>query len=427
MNDYAVVLKNLKVMLNGEVILDNVNLELEQGRILLVAGPIGAGKSTLLKVLAGIIPGLYNNYVVEGKARVLGLDPIRAQDHGYIAYVPQNPYSFFFGRRVRDELFFAMRSSREGVHYKESYVKALLGGLLDKPILWLSDGELYRVLVALAILSDTKLLLLDEPTSHVDDKRLSEILEYLKRLRDRGKTIIMVDHRVDYLLKHVDEVLFLRDYDYVEKGFNRNKRRPSSCGEVLRIHDLSIGYNGRELLSDITITVQRGEIVSVIGPNGSGKTTLLKTILGKTPPLKGVVNRSGKVFYIPQKPVYWYSRETVEEELEFYSKMNNRSEKFLNDIIGLFGLKKILDRHPYALSIGESRKLALALAALTSPDLLVIDEPLLGLDETSMFSIMNDLLELDESIGVLIASHNTLLKNISTKHYIVKNKTLVEG
>ena len=425
MSEYAVVVEDLKVMLNEKIVLKNTSLELEQGKILLVAGPIGAGKSTLLKVLAGIIPNLYDNYVVEGKVRVLGLDPSRAQDYGYIAYVPQNPHTFFFGRRVKDELLFVTRGRRNIAH-GEPYVKALLDKLLDKPILWLSDGELYRVLVALAVLSDTKLLLLDEPTSHVDDKGLGIILEYLRELRGRGKTIIMVDHRVDYLSKYVDEILFLGDYSSVRSGFAEKERTPSSSETVLETYNLSIGY-GRELLSNIMITVQRGEIVSIIGPNGSGKSTLLKTILGKITPLKGVINRSDKVFYIPQKPLYWYSRETVEEELRFYSKVYNRTGKLLDNVIELFGLEKIIDRHPYALSIGESRKLALALAAIAGPDLLVIDEPLLGLDNKSIASIIDGLLELDNSIGVLIASHNMLLKKISTKYYVVRNKTLVEG
>ncbi len=425
MTEYAIVVEDLRVILNEKVILNGINLRLKQGKILLIAGPIGAGKSTLLKVLAGIIPSLYDGYVVKGKIRVLGLNPIEAQNRGYVAYVPQNPHAFFFGRDVRDELFYVMQRGKDLFSSKHP-AKALLNGLLDKSILRLSDGELYRFLVALAILSDTKLLLLDEPSSHVDEGILVEALEYLRELKSHGKTIVVADHRVDYLSKYVDDVFFLGDYNDTRGKHSWRKKSSNSAETVLETYNLSIGYS-RELLGNITIRVQRGEIISIIGPNGSGKTTLLKTILGKIAPLKGIINCSSRMFYIPQKPLYWYSHETVEEELRFYSKIYKRTRRFIDNTIELFNLEEILDRHPYALSIGESRRLALALAAIAGPDLLLIDELLLGLDDKSIVSVTNTLLELDNRMGVLVTSHNTLLKNISTRYYIVRNKTLIEG
>ncbi len=423
MSGYVVSVRDLSVSIGRTKIIEKIGFELKKGEILLVAGPIGSGKTTLLKVVAGLIPTLYNNYVVEGYVEVMRLKPSEALRRGYIAYVPQNPRLFFLGRRVWEELAYIGLNNCNV--YEILCDKLSIKSLLSKPITWLSDGELYRVLTTIAILSDTKLLILDEPTSHVDEEYLASILEYLVELRDRGSSIIIVDHRVEMLSKFVDKILFLKEYDKTDSYTGAQNRLVSRKGDiVLDVTDLAIGYD-RKLVDNITFSVRRGEIVSVLGPNGSGKSTLLKTILGKTKPFHGTISLKGDVFYIPQWPLYWFSTESVREELLLYSKIYNRDRDYLNDIIDQFELGGLLDKNPYSLSIGEARLLSLALATIAKPDLLIIDEPLLGLDNKTMKEIIEHIIGLDNSISVLIASHNKIVREFSTRTHLIKNNVFV--
>ena len=192
----AIEVRDLSVVVGSREVLANVSLEVGSGEVIGITGPTGSGKSTLLKVIAGIIPKLYSSFKVSGSVSVCGLSPLDAVRRGLVAYVPQDPSSYFIGSTVAEELLFVRDlSSLRGY--------GIIDDVLSDPsrkIHELSDGQLYKLLVAAAVGSGTKVLLLDEPTSHVDPWSLGNVLKLLREycVKFRASAII-VDHRIELI------------------------------------------------------------------------------------------------------------------------------------------------------------------------------------------------------------------------------------
>ncbi len=415
----ALEVKDLVVEVNGYTIINGFNLNLNKGEVAVIAGPPGSGKTTLLKVIAGIIPYLYNRYSVRGFIRVLGLEPYQAVEKGLVAYVPQDPVTYNISPWIINEYHLThtfINTSTIG------FAKNSLGMRVDQ----LSLGQLYRFISAMALSSNAKLLLLDEPTSHLDSESLEEFMELVRNIAlTQGLTILLVDHRVKVLEKYVDYTIYMSSYRNPTqiRGRPRTPRR-NGTRVLLEVVDVSIGY-GKALLDNINIALRRGEIILVHGRNGVGKTTLAKTIVGILKPLKGEIRVNGKLFYIPQSPVYWFSHRTVREELGFYHTIGGR-RLGLDQIVEAIGIKSILEKHTYTLSIGEARLLSIALAIASGADIEVIDEPLIGLDDYEALRLVDVLLDMSRC-GVLVFSHSKLFSKIADRVYEVRGRKLVEA
>lgn len=407
-------IKNLWVKVNEHIIVDGFNMDVDEGEIVVLTGPIGSGKSTILKVIAGIIPTIYPNYIVRGSIEIYGMDPGEAVGKGLIAYVPQDPHMFFIGTSINEEI-----SYLENKCINE-WVKGLCS---ETRIDQLSSGQLYRLLLGSAICSGARILLFDEPTSYLDNYELSLFLRRLRKIVDKEDLVaIIVDHRVRILEKTVDKIVYVRKYPVKQLFSITTSTKHSIYNDpVLELCRVSIGYD-KPIIKDIDLVIRSGETIVVYGRNGSGKTTLAKTIAGLLKPLNGRVIVHGRIFYIPQNPIYWFAHDTVYEELQYYSRIYGFKE--LDKLINLFELENILDHHPYMLSIGEARLLSLALALTTKPDLIIMDEPLIGLDPWWISRIV-DLLNKVHSVSIFLLSHNSMLRSIADKYYVIKGNKLI--
>lgn len=405
MPDHAVIAENLSVGVNGHEILSEVNVVVPRGSILLLSGPSGSGKTTLLKVVAGLIPELYPRYVVSGNVSVFGLEPSQALREGLVAYVPQDPSSYFLNASVAAELLYVGAST------------APVDIPVNKLMHELSDGQLYRLLLIVATSSGAKLLLLDEPTSHIDPWTLPQIMGMLREFCARGGSVILVDHRVEVVRGFVDAHMTLkgREWRFPGLGLGRGVRRdpPSDARVAVSLHDVWVSLAGFSILKGITFEVGRGSAFSVVGRNGVGKTTLLRVVSGLLRPDRGVVRVSGKVFYVPQVPVRWFSSDAVREEVELFARVWGFRGS-VDEVLEAFHLEGVRDRHPFTLSVGESRRLALALAYVSSADIVVLDEPGLGLDPSARESLVDCLsVMMGEGVTVLTAGHDlTLAKSL---------------
>jgi len=391
----AVETRDLSISVGGRAILSGLNLYIERNTVTVVTGPSGSGKTTLLKVLAGYIPNLYRLYSISGMVRVFGMQPLDALLSGLVAYIPQDTWSFFIGRSVCDEL--AILGMEEGYSSE----------LCSRPIEVLSDGELYDMLIQLSLHLGARLILVDEPSTHLDCNKLEYVMERFRELADEGRlTVVVADHRYQSYAEYVDSVVEIGD-SYGGDRSTRVERHKLYGRAALRVDDLWVRLGSRYIVEGLSLEAREGEAVALYGGNGAGKTTLLKVLAGFIKPDRGSIERSGDVFYIPQRPVYWFSTASVGDELKLYSRVYGRGLDAVNSAVELFNLSKVIDRDPYTLSVGEARRLSLALSYIASPKILLLDEPTLGLDRSST-EILYSYLDIARENGtcIVMATHS---------------------
>jgi energy-coupling factor transport system ATP-binding protein len=326
--------------------LERVNLQVEEGEFLLLAGESGAGKSTLLRVLNGLTPHFYGGRIA-GRARVAGLDPVAlgpAAMSRVVGMVFQDPEAQMVAETVEDELAFAMENAglapalmRKRI--EETLDQLSIGGLRGRRLSSLSGGERQRVAIGAALTLQPQILALDEPTSQLDPQAAEEVLDTLLKLnKDLGLTVILSEHRLERVVQYVDRIAYLpgageplvvgppRDvlavaplapplaqvaralgWEPLPLSIKEARRRLSADtrfgaagpapaalrpaardgGVTLRVEDAWFAYGGREAVRGIRLEARPGEVVALMGRNGAGKTTLLKLMIGLLKPTQG--------------------------------------------------------------------------------------------------------------------------------------------
>ncbi|HET9921248.1 MAG TPA: ATP-binding cassette domain-containing protein [Ktedonobacteraceae bacterium] len=208
----VVELDEVSISLGGRTILQNMSFVVNQGEFVVVLGPNGAGKSTLLKMILGLLkPNT-------GMMRVLGTLPHRGNNE--IGYVPQHrTLEADLALRARDLVGFGLDGQRWGIGLPSRKRSALIEEALDEvdacayadaPVGQLSGGEQQRLLIAQALLTNPRLLLLDEPLSNLDLAHEQEIVSLVARVcRSRNVAVLLVSHDINPLLPVVDRVLYI--------------------------------------------------------------------------------------------------------------------------------------------------------------------------------------------------------------------------
>lgn len=207
-----VKVEHARIRLGGRIILEDINLTVYAGEFVAVLGPNGAGKSTLLKSLLGLIKP------EAGTISILGRPARRGNPA--IGYVPQKRVlEADLALRARDVVGFGLDGHRWGIGWPDARRKALIDNVLrevdalelaDVPIGELSGGEQQRLLIAQALLTNPRLLLLDEPLANLDLNREQEIVALVARVcRERNVAVMLVTHDINPLLSVIDRVLYI--------------------------------------------------------------------------------------------------------------------------------------------------------------------------------------------------------------------------
>jgi zinc/manganese transport system ATP-binding protein len=205
-------LEGVRVSLGGRTIQENMSFTIEDGEFIAVLGPNGAGKSTLLKVLLGLLKP------DAGRVEVFGGAP--GKGNARIGYVPQfRVIEAEMSLRAREVVRFGLDGNRWGPGWPSRTRTAAIDKVLrevdaedlaDEPMGRLSGGERQRLLIAQALLTDPRLLLMDEPLANLDISREQEIIALVRRIcRSRNVAVLFVTHDINPLLSHVDRVLYL--------------------------------------------------------------------------------------------------------------------------------------------------------------------------------------------------------------------------
>ena len=440
--------------------LSGVDLDIALGERVLVLGPSGSGKSTLMGGLAGLLGGAEEGEAT-GTLTVDGVAP--AQARGRVGLLMQDPEAQVVLARVGDDVAFGMENlgvAREEIwpRVEESLAAVGLSVPLDHSTTELSGGQKQRLALASILAMGPGLLLLDEPTANLDPSGVAEVRAAVEAVVERtGATVVVVEHRVDVWASLVDRVIVVADGAIAADGPLRQvlaqqgdalRERgiwlpgddvaaevgpapevpPASSGTtpIARVADLTIGYDKNSpVRSGIDLTIERGVSTCIVGANGAGKSTFALTLAGLLPPISGTVEVEtsdgtrgdphewsskqllGRMSMVFQEPEYQFLASTVAEELAIGPRAAGMSEAeiapLVDEHLEALGLTTLARANPMTLSGGEKRRLSVATALISAPELLILDEPTFGQDRGTWLGLVR-LLRAALARGVTLVS-----------------------
>ncbi len=468
--------------------IEGINLEVKAGELLLVAGTSGCGKTTLIRCINGLIPRSYKGEL-SGEIRLKG-ESIKglplARISQMVGTVLQDPERQILGSRVLNEVAFGLENL--GLPRAEVRARALTAlqqlnilHLQDRQTFTLSGGEKQKLALAGVLALRPALLLLDEPLASLDPASARETLEQVRLLADQGLAVVMVEHRVEDVLKYLpDRILYmqagqarylgdvtglsqvvdLRDVKLpAELVFDRAAQLPEPAelevlpggkpeaskpaGEtppLVSFQHVSFFYeSGVPVLEDIHLEIRRGDVIAVLGPNGAGKTTFVKHAIGLLKPRRGHVLVNGKdtkelsvaqiastLGYVFQSPSHMLFAPTVEEELAFGpTNLGHSKEDVERDalealrIVNLSGAEK---DPPLSLSFGQQKRVSIASVLAMRSRLLVMDEPTAGQDYRNYTEFMDAIVQLPNIEAILFITHDIDLALVYANRVLIVGK-----
>jgi len=412
-----------------EQALVDLNFSIKKGSLTLITGSSGSGKSTLLKLMNGLIPRLYDGNLVgeilfeNNSLQYLTQESISKN----IGYVSQDPRGQFFTTNTTSELVFSMENFGFTKEHMDKRINELaelldLSNLLDKNIFSLSSGERQKISIGCSLSLNSKLIILDEPSSNLDFKATKKLADLLCDLKNKGFTIVIAEHRFYYLKELIDQVLFVKNRTVTTttiqllKSENKNALRKfeifnslieapyieKASADVLKVEEITY----ENILKDINFDVKVGDVIGLVGKNGVGKTTLLRILMKIIRPTKGKIIENKKVspFLVMQEMDYQFFTESVRSELALGNEMVSKDHQ--EKILKKMELYKMKDRLPFDLSGGEKQRLLVSIASLSRTNLFLFDEPTSGLDYINMGRIADLIKDLKEKGAVVIATHD---------------------
>ena len=462
--------------------IDNISFEVKPGEILLIAGASGCGKTTLVRCINGLIPRSYKGDV-SGKILVFGeevKDWKLSQISQKIGTVLQDPERQILGTKVVNEVAFGLENlgmPREEIYQRVDVALNFLKitHLRNRETFNLSGGEKQKVALAGVLAMRPSILLLDEPLASLDPASAQDTLDAVRTLADQGLSVLMVEHRVEDVLRiHPERVMFmsegqvryLGDVAGLSKVVNyrevklpaqdiidRAKHDPAPLvlsplpgagkgpdGEALvKFKDVAFGYEAeREVLHGINLEINRGDVIAVLGPNGAGKTTFVKHAIGLLKPKSGSVLVNGRdtreasvaeiasmLGYVFQSPSHMLFAPTVREELAFgptnMKHPKDQIEQEVKEALKIVNLSEKENDPPLALSFGQQKRVSIAAILAMQSKILVMDEPTAGQDYQNYMNFMDSILKMPAFEAIIFITHDVDLAVIYANRVLMVN------
>ena len=403
-----------------DAILKDVNLQIESGECVVLAGESGSGKTTISKLINGLIP-LYQSGTMAGDV-FLGdkntSDMTLAEISKYVGSVFQNPRSQFFNIDTDSEIAFGCENlGIEPEEIRRRIEKTVedfhLESLLGRNIFHLSGGEKQKSACASVNATDPDIFVLDEPSANLDLKTVDDLAEIIKLWKSRGKTVVVVEHRLHYLRDIADRIIYvkegriecewtpaeleakgpdyaaslgLRSIKLVQLG-GTGVSPAAQRGESITFRNLRFAYQNKFALLDIPeLSLPKGKLTALLSHNDAGKSTLAQLVCG----LRGswsqkrAARRLG-TYLIMQDVNHQLFTESVLDEVLL--GMNPKDESTALEILDSLNLKDYVEKHPMALSGGQKQRVAIASGVSSNRNLIVFDEPTSGLDYRQMLAV----------------------------------------
>lgn len=475
-------MKNITKTFPGVKALDNVNLKVEEGEIHALVGENGAGKSTLMNVLSGIYPyGTYEGDIVYN-GEVCKFNKIKDSEEKGIVIIHQElalvPYM-----SIGENMFLGNeRGKSAAIDWNETYGEAdkylKMVGLSESSKVLVKDigtGKQQLVEIAKAMAKHAKLLILDEPTSSLNETDSRALLDLLLKFKKEGMTSIIISHKLNEVAYVADKITVIRDGSTIETmdkhttEISEDRIIQGMVGRELtdrfpKRHDVKIGdvnmevknwtvhhplYPERKVCDNVSISVRKGEVVGISGLMGAGRTELAMSIFGQS----YGTNISGQL-YLSGKEVHLKTvKQAIKNKLAYVTEDRKGNGLVLSNPIKInttlanldsISPRKIIDKdkeyqvaEEYReklktkcptveqnvgnLSGGNQQKVLLAKWMFADPDVLILDEPTRGIDvgaKYEIYCIINDLVAAGKSV-IMISSELPEVLGMSDRIYIM--------
>jgi len=486
--EYILEIENLTKEFPGVRALENVSLKVKKGEIHSLCGENGAGKSTLMSCISGVYPkGSYEGKVVF-KGRETGYGSVRDSEKEGLAIIHQelalSPYLSIY-----ENIFLGHMQTRFGIinwnkYIKESKKYLETVGLREPPetvVSKLGVGKQQLVEIARALSKNAELLILDEPTSSLNDDESEKLLDLILEFKRQGITSLIISHKLNEVLKIADTVTILRDgrsirtYDVRGDGLtegmiirdmvgrdltHRFPPRKSSPGEtVMEVKNWTVyhpEYHDIKVVDDVSFYLRKGEILAFCGPMGAGRTELMMSIFGGSYGFRS----EGELYINGKQCVFNSAGAAINAGLGYISEdRKNLGLVLIQDIktniahaslkkLSRFGImdgrkefseaeryrKELNIRTPSVnqivqnLSGGNQQKVAVSKSLLADPDIFIVDEPTRGIDvgaKTEIYGILNDMIAAGKSV-IMVSSELPEALGMADRIYVM-NEGRIKG
>lgn len=421
---------------DSPLVLNEVSLSVHKGECHCINGPTGSGKSSLLNLIMGCLSRPFDGELHIADDVVLGL-------------VMQDPNVQFIRQSVGAEVAFALENLAVPYDLMVGKVQAALRrvGLyvsLDMPIEKLSLGQKYRLMIAAQLVYEPDILLLDEPWAQLDDTGVEELMSVLRRLKADNVSIVLVEHNpaafddvMDHFWQLQDGKLTSGCFESAPVSFTRPGYVPVGKS-VLAFEPFEFCFEEQSplFLCHEHLELFEGEIVALVGDNGAGKSSLLKSIagiqsnvralplavLGKQPKLGIFGSELGLLLQRPNRQLF---ENTVLEEMQFSLKRFGLPLDNADRLLSEMGLEHLKSHSPHTLSYGQQHLVALASLASLKPKVLLLDDPLAGLDQAFYCRVWQLLVRLSQQgSAILLSSHRLMSHMPVTRSWLLSDGLL---
>ena len=480
-NDLSLEVRQMAIGFGGIKAVDNVDLVANSGTITSVIGPNGAGKTTLLNLLTGFYRA-ESGSVNLGRLDLTGQDTLAIVGAGLSRTFQTT--RLFNSLSVLDNLKVAFAGDRLGsivtalfdwrnrerqklTETKSIELLSFVGyrGNIHARADSLSFGERRLVEIARALATNPQVILLDEPAAGLGQQQRDWLANLLRRLANAGMKVIAIEHDMNLVMEISDRVVVLDrgrvicndlparvqgDRQVLEAylGVSENQiERPSSNSTtpILAVENLTAGYDKLQVLDRVSLEVRQGELVAVVGANGAGKTTLLKSIVQLLPARSGRVLFRGQnltklspqqlsergVVLVPEGRQVFTQLSVVDNlRLGAFHRRDSRINTDIDAMLERFpALKPLQNRQAGLLSGGEQQMLAIARGLMAKPQLLLLDEPSLGLAPQLVTSLYQTLTSLcDEGISILLVDRMAQLAfSVAHRLYAIETGRIIKS
>jgi putative multiple sugar transport system ATP-binding protein len=487
-SEYILEVQNVTKDFPGVRALNNVSFKVRKGEIHCLCGENGAGKSTLMKVVSGVhARGEYEGTVLM-RGEETHFRSVRDSEKTGLTIVHQelalSPYLSIY-----ENIFLGHAKTRMGILnwnklLSESVPLLKRVGLNEKPETIVSKmgvGKQQLVEIARALSKQTELLILDEPTSSLNDDESEKLLDLILELKKSGLTCIMISHKLDEVLKIADSITVLRDgesirsYDVRKETVTKAmiikdmvgrdmthlypEKTPNIGDVVFEVRNWTVyhpEYHSLKVVDDASFHVRRGEILAFCGPMGAGRTELMMSLFGNS----YGSSSEGELYIKGEKHGFSSPHQAIAEGLGYVSEdrkdlgliliqdvktnISNSSLKKLSKmgVVNIFEEIKAAEEYKKSLNIktptiqqlvrnlsgGNQQKVVLSRCLLADPEIFIVDEPTRGIDvgaKYEIYTILNELAAQGKSI-IMVSSELPEAIGMADRIYVM-NEGKIKG